>query len=63
MRLFFRQEFETRSHARSLAAARRGFVFYVACPVNSIHPPPDMRYGVAGEIIRNEATTESALCD
>src|SRR5437867_8480350 len=30
MRSFLRHEFETRSHARSLAATRRGFTFY-AC--------------------------------
>jgi hypothetical protein len=32
-----RNEFETRSHPCSLAATRRGFAFYVADPVSSIH--------------------------
>ena len=32
-----RHQFETRSHARSLAATRRGFTFYVADPLRSIH--------------------------
>jgi hypothetical protein len=31
--------FETRSLPRSLAAARRGFTFYVADPISSIHEP------------------------
>jgi hypothetical protein len=30
-------EFETRSLPRSLAATRRGFTFYVADPLSSIH--------------------------
>ncbi len=33
----------------SLAATRRGFTFYVADPLSSIHPPPHMRYDVVGE--------------
>ena len=33
----FRHEFETRSLPRSLAATRRGFAFYVADPLSSIH--------------------------
>jgi hypothetical protein len=50
MRSFFRREFETR-FAYPLAGPlpRRGFAFYVADPLRSIHPPPHMRYGVAGE--------------
>jgi hypothetical protein len=37
MRSIFRDEFETRSFPRSLAAIRRGFAFYVADPLSSIH--------------------------
>ena len=33
----FKHEFETRSLPRSLAATRRGFAFYVADPLSSIH--------------------------
>jgi hypothetical protein len=33
---FLNREFETRSLPRSLAAARRGFTFYVADPLSSI---------------------------
>ena len=44
-----RHEFETRSLTRSLAVTRRGFAFYVTDPLSSIHPPPHMRYGLAGE--------------
>ena len=32
-----RNQFETGLHARSLAATRRGFTFYVADPLHSIH--------------------------
>jgi hypothetical protein len=32
-----RHEFETRLLPRSLAATRRGFAFYVADPLSSIH--------------------------
>jgi hypothetical protein len=32
-----RNQFETRSHARSLAATRRGFTFYAADPLRPIH--------------------------
>ena len=34
MKSYFRHEFETRSRARSLAATRRGFTFYVADPLS-----------------------------
>jgi hypothetical protein len=37
MRSTMRHEFETRSLPRSLAATRRGFTFYVAGPLSSIH--------------------------
>ena len=37
------------SLTRSLASTRYGFVFYVADPLSSIHPPPYMRYDVVGE--------------
>jgi hypothetical protein len=37
MRTFFSREFETPSHARSLAATRRYFTFHVADPLSSIH--------------------------
>jgi hypothetical protein len=46
--MFFRREFETPSHARSLAATRRCFTFHVADPLSSIHPPSS-RSGAAGE--------------
>jgi hypothetical protein len=32
-----RHQFETRWHARPLAATSRGFTFYVADPLSSIH--------------------------
>jgi hypothetical protein len=32
-----RHEFETRSLPRSLAATRRGFAFYLADPISSLH--------------------------
>jgi sugar lactone lactonase YvrE/tetratricopeptide (TPR) repeat protein len=50
MRPFFRQEFETRLLPRSLAATRRGFAFYVADPLSSIH-----------EFTLNDPTTDSSL--
>jgi hypothetical protein len=37
LKSFSRHEFETRSLPRSLAATRRGFAFYVADPLSSIH--------------------------
>jgi hypothetical protein len=53
MRSFLRHEFET----RSLLANRRGVAYYVADPFSPIHPPPHMRYDVAGEFTPNDQTT------
>jgi len=39
----FRHEFETRSFPRSLAAARRGFTFYVADPSAPFTNPHELR--------------------
>jgi hypothetical protein len=47
------------SPARSDAAATSAF--YVADRVSSIHPPPHMRDGVAGEFTPNDPTTHSGL--
>jgi len=38
--------FETRSAPASLAAARRGFAFYVADPISSIHHRKHRRHKV-----------------
>jgi hypothetical protein len=44
-----RHDLKLASLIRSLADTRRGFAFYVADPLSSIHPPPLTGYGVAGE--------------
>ncbi len=50
MRSFLRHEFETSSLPRSLTATRRGFSFYIAGSLNSIH-----------EFTRNNPTIDSGL--
>ncbi len=42
------REFETRSLPRSLAATRRGFTFYVADPLSSIHELTQIDSSVRG---------------